>query len=158
MTGSVLSPDDAYLILRGMKTLGIRMKKHVENAQKLAEYLKNNKHIIQVNYPGLEGDKNHAVASKQMYAPGAILSFITDLDFEKTKELVNNLKVFTLAVSLGDAETLIEHPASMTHSTYSKEALAESGISESLVRVSVGLEDVEDLIADFEQALAKVTK
>lgn len=153
MTGSIISPFDAFLVSRGMKTLDIRMEKHVKNAQKIAEFLHDHSKVADVYYPGLKDFKGYETAKKQMKLPGAMITFDLKGGREAGEKLINSVKLMTIAVSLGDAETLIEHPASMTHSTYSPEALQQAGISEGLVRLSVGLEDVDDLIADLSQAL-----
>ncbi len=154
MTGAVLSPFDAFLIARGLKTLDIRMEKHCANAMKVARYLHNHPAVAKVYYPGLEDFEGYEIAKKQMRLPGGMLSIELKADRDKSAAALNRLKLCTIAVSLGDAETLVEHPATMTHSTYTAEELAASGISEGLVRISVGLEDAEDIIADFEQAFA----
>jgi len=155
MTGSVLSPHDAWLIERGMKTLPLRMEKHCQNAAKVAEYLSGHKNITKIYYPGHESHPGYEVAKKQMRLPGAIVAFELDGGIEEGKALMNSVELCTLAVSLGDTETLIQHPASMTHSPYTPEERASFGITESLVRISVGLEDVEDIIADLDTALDK---
>lgn len=152
-TGAVLSAHDAFLIFRGMKTLEIRMKKHVENAKKVVEALKAHKNVEKIYYPGLEDFKNHEVAKKQMNDYGAMITFEVKGGIEAGRTVMNNVKLCTLAVSLGDAETLIEHPATMTHSTYSEEELKEVGIAPGLIRLSVGLEDSDDIIKDLNQAL-----
>lgn len=152
-TGAVLSAHDAFLIFRGMKTLEIRMKKHVENAKKVVEALQEHKNVEKIYYPGLEDFKNHDVAKKQMKDYGAMITFEVKGGIEAGRTVMNNVKLCTLAVSLGDAETLIEHPATMTHSTYSEAELKEVGIAPGLIRVSVGLEDSEDIINDLTQAL-----
>ena len=153
MTGSVLSPFDAFLLARGMKTLQLRMERHSASAQKVAEFLAQHPAVAKVNYPGLASFPQYELANKQMRLPGGMISFELQGGFEAGKALLNHVELCRLAVSLGDAETLIEHAASMTHSTYTKEELAEAGISEGLVRLSVGLEDPEDIIADLTQAL-----
>ncbi|MDY3006543.1 methionine gamma-lyase [Anaerococcus porci] len=155
-TGSVLSAHDAFLIFRGMKTLEVRMKKHVENAKKIVEALKGNKNIEKIYYPGLSDFKNHDIAKKQMKDFGAMIAFEVKGGIESGRIVMNNVKLCSLAVSLGDCETLIEHPASMTHSTYTEEALKEAGIAPGLIRLSVGLEDSEDIIEDLLQALDKI--
>ena len=152
MTGSVMSPFNAFLISRGLKTLSIRMDRHCENAMKLAKYLESHPAVAKVYYPGLESFEGHEVAKKQMSKFGGMMSIELKADRDLTAKTINKLKLCTIAVSLGDAETLVEHAASMTHSTYSAEELAAAGIPEGLVRISVGLEDAEDIIADFEQA------
>lgn len=153
MTGSVLSPFDAYLINRGMKTLEIRMEKHCANAQKVAEFLEQHPAIEKVYYPGLESFPQYELAKKQMKLPGAMISFEIKGGIEEGIRLMNSVKLCTLAVSLGDAETLIQHPASMTHSPYTEEERIMYGITNGLVRLSVGLEDVEDIIEDLKYAL-----
>ena len=154
MTGSVMSPFNAFLISRGLKTLSIRMDRHCENAMKLAKYLESHPAVAKVYYPGLESFEGHEIAKKQMDKFGGMMSIELKADRDTTAKTINKLKLCTIAVSLGDAETLVEHAASMTHSTYSAEELAAAGIPEGLVRISVGLEDAEDIIADFEQAFA----
>lgn len=156
MTGSVLGPMEAYLIIRGMKTLEVRMKKHCENAIKVAEYLEAHDKVAEVYFPGLKSHPGHDIAAKQMDAFGGIMSFELKGGFEAGKILLNNLKLCSLAVSLGDTETLIQHPASMTHSPYTKEERMEAGITDGLVRLSVGLENIEDIIADLEYGLSKI--
>ena len=156
VTGSVLGAFEAFLINRGLKTLDIRMEKHCKNAMKIAEWLENQPKVRKVYYPGLKSFEGYEVAKKQMKLPGAIISFELEASKEKAEQFVNSLEMITLAVSLGDAETLIEHPASMTHAGYSKEMLEEAGISETLIRISVGLEDADDIIADLEKHLAAV--
>lgn len=156
MTGSVLGPMEAYLIIRGMKTLEVRMKKHCENAMKVAEFLAAHDKVAEVYFPGLKSHPGHETAAKQMDAFGGIMSFELKGGFEAGKILLNNLKLCSLAVSLGDTETLIQHPASMTHSPYTKEERMEAGITAGLVRLSVGLENIEDIIADLEYGLSKI--
>ena len=153
MTGAVLSPFDAYLILRGMKTLQIRMDKHSKNALEVAKFLEEHKNVIKVNYPGLESFPQRELAKKQMDLPGGMIAFEVKGGLEAGKKLLNSLELCTLAVSLGDCETLIQHPASMTHSPYTAEERAEAGISDGLIRISVGLEDPEDIIDDLKQGL-----
>ena len=156
MTGAVLGPQDAYYIIRGMKTFEIRMERHCKNAKKVVEFLNKHPKIERVYYPGLETHPGHEIAKKQMKDFGAMISFELKGGFEAGKTLLNNLKLCSLAVSLGDTETLIQHPASMTHSPYTKEEREASGITDGLVRLSVGLENVEDIIADLEQGLEKI--
>ena len=154
MTGAVLSPFDAFLIARGLKTLDIRMEKHCSNAMKVAQFLHDHPAVDKVYYPGLEDFEGYEIAKKQMKKPGGMMSIELKADRDTAAAALNKLKLCTIAVSLGDAETLVEHPATMTHSTYTSEELKASGISEGLVRISIGLEDPEDIIADFEQAFA----
>lgn len=156
MTGSVLGPQEAFLILRGLKTFELRMKRHCENARMIAEFLDKHEKIEKVFYPGLESHVNHDVAARQMKDFGGMLSFEVKGGKEAGMKLVNALKLCTIAVSLGDAETLVEHPASMTHSTYSAQDLKDAGIPEGLVRLSAGLENGEDIIADLKQALDQI--
>lgn len=156
MTGAVLGPQDAYYIIRGMKTFEIRMERHCANAKKVVEFLNKHPKIEKVYYPGLETHPGYEIAKKQMKDFGAMISFELKGGFEAGKTLLNNLKLCSLAVSLGDTETLIQHPASMTHSPYTKEEREAAGITDGLVRLSVGLENVEDIIADLEQGLEKI--
>lgn len=156
MTGAVLSPFDAYLIIRGMKTLQIRMDRHTENAMEVAKFLESHENVVKVNYPGLESFPQYELAQKQMDMPGGMIAFEVKGGLEAGKKLLNSLELCTLAVSLGDCETLIQHPASMTHSPYTPEERAEAGISEGLIRISVGLEDAEDIISDLKQGLDRL--
>lgn len=156
MTGAVLGPQDAYYIIRGMKTFEIRMERHCKNAKKVVEFLNNHPKIERVYYPGLETHPGYEIAKKQMKDFGAMISFELKGGFEAGKTLLNSLKLCSLAVSLGDTETLIQHPASMTHSPYTKEEREAAGITDGLVRLSVGLENVEDIIADLEHGLEKI--
>ena len=153
MTGAVLSPFDAFLINRGLKTLDIRMEKHCRNAQKLAEFLHGHPAVKKVYYPGLPDFSGHETAAKQMKGFGGMISIELNADKKRTAACINALKLVAIAVSLGDAETLVEHPASMTHNAYSKEELEAAGISEGLVRMSVGWEDREDIIEAFREGL-----
>ena len=154
MTGAVLGPFEAFLIDRGMKTLDIRVQKHCDNAMKVARFLESHPMVERVLYPGLESHPRHELAKKQMHNGfGGIITFELKCGREKSAEFVNSLKLCTIAVSLGDAETLIEHPATMTHSTYTPEELAQAGIGESMLRLSVGLEDAEDIIEDLRAGL-----
>lgn len=156
MTGAVLGPFEAYLIARGMKTLDIRMEKHCANAQKVAEFLEKHPAVESIAFPGLKSFPQYELAKKQMKLCGAMIAFTIKGGLESGRKLMNAVQFATLAVSLGDAETLIQHPASMTHSPYTPEERAASDIAEGLVRVSVGLEDAEDIIADLKQALDRL--
>ena len=156
MTGAVMDPFAAYLILRGLKTLEIRMQRHCANAKAIAEFLDQHPAVEKVYYPGLKNHVGHDIAARQMKDFGGMLSFEVKGGRTAGTKLVNALHLITVAVSLGDAETLIEHPASMTHSTYTEEELAASGIPGGLIRLSAGLENAEDIIADLEQALAQL--
>lgn len=154
--GAVISPLNAWLLVRGLKTLALRMEKHQYNATKVAKFLQFHPKIKTVWYPGLTTHPQHELAKKQMYGFGGMISFEIKGGRRAGEQLMNSVKLITLAVSLGDVDSLIEHPASMTHSTYSEEELAQCGITESLVRLSVGVEDARDLIQDLSQALRKV--
>lgn len=155
MTGSVLGPQEAFLIMRGLKSFALRVAKHTENAKKIAEYLTTEPKVKKVYYPGLPDHPGHEVAKKQMKDFGGMLSFEVATREEGAK-LCNAVEIITCAVSLGDAETLIEHPASMTHSPYTAEELAATGIPEGLIRLAPGLEEADELIADLKQAFAKL--
>lgn len=157
MTGASLSPFDAFLIIRGMKTLEIRMEKHCENAMKVAKFLEGHNAVEKVYYPGLESFPQYELAKKQMSLPGAVIAFEVKGGIEEGKKVINSTELCTIAVSLGDAETLIQHPASMTHSPYTKEEREMAGISDGLIRIAVGLENVEDIINDLDNALKSIS-
>jgi cystathionine gamma-lyase len=154
-TGGVLGPFESFLALRGLKTLALRMERHNANALKIARYLEKHKKIAAVYYPGLASHPGHALAKKQMQGFGGMLSAVLKTDLKGTKKMLSNCRVFTLAESLGGVESLINHPALMTHASMPKDVREEIGITDSLIRLSVGIEDADDLIADLEQALAK---
>jgi len=154
--GCNLDPHQSYLVIRGLKTLAIRIDRAQQNAQKVAEYLEKHPKVEWVRYPGLPSHPQYELAKKQMDGPGALISFGLKGGFEAGKTMMNNVKISILAVSLGGVESLIEHPASMTHSKVSKEDKQKAGISDGLVRYSAGIEDINDLLWDLEQALAKV--
>lgn len=156
MTGATLSPFDAFLLNRGMKTLSLRMEKHCENAQKIAEFLESHDAVKSVYYPGLKSFPQYDLAKKQMKLPGAMIAFELKGGMEAGKKLMNTVELCTLAVSLGDCETLIQHPASMTHSPYTEEERRESDIRDGLVRLSVGLEDSKDIIEDLKTSLDRL--
>lgn len=156
LTGSVLGPFEAFLINRGLKTLHVRMDRHCENAQKVAEYLEKHPKVESIAYPGLKSFPQYDLAKKYMKKPGSMIAFEVKGGLEAGRNLINNVHLCSLAVSLGDTETLIEHPASMTHSPYTPEERAASNIPEGLVRLSIGLEDAEDIIADLEKAFQKI--
>ncbi|GLI58159.1 hypothetical protein PM10SUCC1_36730 [Propionigenium maris DSM 9537] len=156
MTGSVISPNDAYMMIRGMKTLEVRMQRHCENAMKVAQFLDGHEAVEVVHYPGLEAHPGHEIAKEQMNGFGGIMAFEVKGGIEAGKTLLNSLELCTLAVSLGDTETLIQHPASMTHSPYTREERLAAGIADGLVRISVGLENAEDIIEDLKEGLAKI--
>lgn len=153
ITGSVISPFDSFLINRGLKTLPLRMEKHCANAQAVAEFLEQHPAVEHCLFPGLPSFPQYDLAQKQQSLPGAMIAFELKAGHDAGIQLMNSVKLCALAVSLGDAETLIQHPASMTHSPYTPEEQAEAYITPGLVRLSVGLEDVEDIIDDLKQAL-----
>jgi len=150
-----MSPQDAFLILRGLKTLSLRLDRHCETALTLAHMLQSHPAVKQVFFPGLSSDPFHALARRQMSQFGGMLAFELKGGAQAGKRFMNALQLVTRAVSLGDAESLAQHPASMTHSAYSPEERAAHGISEGLVRLSVGLEDAQDLKKDVAQALQR---
>ena len=156
MTGAVMGPFEAYLVLRGLKTMDVRMERHNANAMRVAEWLEACDKVEKVYYPGLASFDGHELAAKQMSGFGGMLSFEVKGGRAAGAKLLDSFEMISTAVSLGDAETLAEHPASMTHSPYSAEELKEAGISEGLVRMSVGLENVEDIIADLAQAFEQI--
>ena len=155
LTGAVMAPFNAMLILRGLKTLALRMDRACESARKVALWLEAHPAVGAVHYPGLDSFAQRDVAERQMAQPGAMIAFEMAGGFADGKALMDRLAMILRAVSLGDAETLIQHPASMTHSTYTPEERAAHGISEGLVRLSVGLEDAADIIADLNQAMPR---
>lgn len=154
--GCNMDPHQAYMVLRGVKTLSIRMARAQENAVRVAEYLEKHPKVAWVKYPGLKSHPQYTLAKKQMDGPGAMISFELKSGLPAGKILMDNVKLAMLAVSLGGIETLIQHPASMTHSKMSKENREKAGITDGLVRFSVGIEDLEDIVYDLEQALAKI--
>ncbi|MBQ7175692.1 MAG: methionine gamma-lyase [Lachnospiraceae bacterium] len=156
MTGAVMAPNEAFLVARGLKTLEVRMQRHCENAMKVAQYLETNDKVEKVFYPGLKSHEGHDIAAKQMDGFGGMVSFVVKGGREKAAIVADNVKVATLAVSLGATETLIEHPASMTHSPLSEEELIAAGIEPGLIRFSVGLENADDIINDLKQAFEKI--
>jgi methionine-gamma-lyase len=151
--GATMSPHDAWLILRGIKTLPLRMERHCQNAQAIAEYLEAHDKILHVYYPGLKSHDGNKYIGNQMAAAGGVIAFELKGGLDEGEKFINSMSLFSIAVSLGDAESLIQHPASMTHSPYTQEERQEAGISDSLIRISVGLENVEDLMLDLQQAL-----
>ncbi len=153
-SGAVCGPMDSFLVLRGIKTLHVRMQRHCENGKEIASYLANHPKIEKVFWPGFEDHPNHAVARDQMKDFGGMISFIPGgSGYEEAIKIVERLKVFTLAESLGGVESLAGHPASMTHASIPKKEREESGVVDALIRLSVGIEDIEDLIEDLEQAI-----
>ncbi len=153
-SGAVCGPMDSFLTLRGIKTLHVRMQRHCENGKIIAEYLKNHPKIEKVYWPGFDTHPNHLIAKTQMRDFGGMLSFIPEgADFDAAIKIIENLKLFTLAESLGGVESLAGHPASMTHASIPKIEREKSGVVDSLIRLSVGIEDAQDLIEDLEQAI-----
>lgn len=152
-TGAVPGPMDCYLTLRGIKTLSVRVQQSVDNAKKVAAFLDDHPAVDRVIYPGLESHEQHEIAKKQMSDFGAMVSFsMKDDSQEKAKEFMSRMEIFTLAESLGGVESLISHPASMTHGSIPKEVREKAGLKDSLIRLSIGIEDAEDLIEDLERA------
>jgi cystathionine beta-lyase/cystathionine gamma-synthase len=150
--GGIMSPFDAWLCLRGTKTLAVRMRQHCESAGIVAEWLSKQKKIVKVHYPGLKNHPQHALAKKQMSGFGGMISFDVG-SLSNAKSLLKRVKLCSLAESLGGVETLISHPATMTHASVPKATRIKNGVTDGLVRISVGIEDVNDLIADLQQAL-----
>jgi cystathionine beta-lyase len=154
-SGAVPGPQDSFLLLRGIKTLHVRMQRHCENGKAVANFLKNHPKIEKVYWPGFEDHPNHDIAKFQMNDFGGMLSFVTKgNDYDEAIKIVEKLKIFTLAESLGGVESLSGHPASMTHASIPKEEREKTGVVDSLIRLSVGIEDEEDLINDLKQALS----
>jgi cystathionine gamma-lyase len=154
--GAILSPFDSFLVLRGIKTLAVRMKEHERNALRLANYLEEHPKVKRVNFPGLKNHPQHALANRQATGHGGMLSFEIKGGLEEAKRFLESLKFFALAESLGGVESLIEHPALMTHASVPKEIREQVGLTDSLIRVSVGIEHIDDLIADFDRAFQKI--
>ncbi|MCL1049468.1 PLP-dependent aspartate aminotransferase family protein [Shewanella abyssi] len=152
--GAVISPHDAWLILRGLKTLDVRVSRHCDSAERVALFLENHAKVAKVYYPGLTSHSGNAFMGRQMKRAGGVIAFELDANLQDSIAFINQLELFSIAVSLGDAESLIQHPASMTHSPYSEEQRARAGITDNLLRISVGLEAVEDIIAALDKALA----
>ena len=153
--GAVMAPFTAFLACRGMKTLGVRMRQHNENALKIARWLEADPRIETVRYPFLESNPQYDIAKKQMRGGGGMISFDVKGGLEAGKKFINSLKLCTLAVSLGDTETLVEQAAAMTHTMIPKEVREAAGITDGMIRMSVGLEDPDDIIADLDQALSR---
>ena len=153
--GAIPSPFDCYLLTRSIKTLSVRMQKHNENGEKVASFLESHPKITKIHYPGTD-QKYKSIASKQMSGFGGMMSVVLDTNLEGVNTFLSNLKIFTLAESLGGVESLIEHPAIMTHASIDKKIRDSLGISDSLLRLSVGIEDVEDIIEDLKQALETI--
>jgi methionine-gamma-lyase len=154
--GCNMDPHQAYMVIRGLKTLGIRVDRATENAEKIAVFLENHPKIAWIKYPGLKSHPQYELGQRQMKANGSMISFGLTTGFEGAKKLMDNVELCLLAVSLGGVETLIQHPASMTHSKVSAEGKIKAGITDDLIRFAVGIEDAEDIIADLKQGLEKV--
>ena len=153
-SGAVPGPMDAFLTLRGIKTLSVRMQRHSENGKKIAHFLQQNSKVSRVHWPGFENHKNHKIAAEQMSDFGGMISFeLTNNSIEHAHQVISRTKIFTLAESLGGVESLIGHPASMTHASIPPEKRLEAGLTDSLIRLSVGIEYEMDLIEDLEQAI-----
>jgi O-acetylhomoserine (thiol)-lyase len=150
--GAVMSPFNAWLMILGLEHLHLRIKAHSENALKIAKFLKTQKGIKKVNYPFLEDNENYEYAKKYLKYAGGIVSFVVD-SYEKAKNIANSLKIFSLVTNIGDSKSIVTHPASTTHQQLSREELIKAGVDEGLIRLSIGLEDVEDLIKDLSKAL-----
>ncbi|NEX91702.1 cystathionine gamma-synthase [Caulobacter sp. 17J65-9] len=150
--GGVMGPFDAFLANRGVKTLALRMQRHCENAMRVARWLEAHKGVAKVYYPGLESHPQHELAKRQMRGFGGMISCVVDGDLERTKRVLERFRIFTLAESLGGVESLVNHPAIMTHASVPKAVREAGGVSDNLIRFSVGVEDGDDLIADLEQA------
>jgi cystathionine gamma-lyase len=151
--GAVPAPMDCFLVMRGLKTLHVRMERHAENAMQIARYLEKHPKVEKVIYPGLESHPQHAVAKKQMSGFGGMITFFIKGGRPEARSFLEKVKLFTLAESLGGVESLIEHPAIMTHASIPAETRKELGIHDNLIRVSVGIEDLKDLLGDLERAL-----
>ncbi len=154
--GGIMSPFDAWLVLRGLKTLHVRMDRHVDNAEKIVDFLRHEQSVTRILYPYDAAHPQTAIAKEQMRRGGGLISFELEGGKKQAQEFLNALSLIKIAVSLGDAETLIQHPATMTHAVVPPEERKRMGISDSLVRLSVGLEHVDDLTADLEQAFASI--
>jgi cystathionine beta-lyase/cystathionine gamma-synthase len=154
-SGAILSPFECWLVLRGVKSLAVRMEKHDENGRAIAEYLRNHPKVKQVLYPGFSDHPQHALAKRQMTGFGSMITFETG-SFRNAKKMLAKVRVCSLAESLGGVETLISHPATMTHAALGEKGRKAIGLTDGMVRISVGIEDVEDLLADLDQALAAI--
>jgi cystathionine beta-lyase len=153
-SGAICGPMDSFLVLRGIKTLHVRMQRHCENGRAIAEYLRNHPKVEKVYWPGFTDHPNYDIAKKQMKDFGGMISFVPKGgNYNDAIKIIERLRVFTLAESLGGVESLAGHPASMTHASLPKEEREKSGVVDTLIRLSVGIEDSEDLIADLDQAL-----
>ena len=153
-SGAIAGPFDSFLLLRSLKTLSVRMERHCENAMLVADYLQKNFDNYEIIYPGLKSHKNHDIAKKQMNMFGGMVSVLTDGNIEKVKKILNKFEVFTLAESLGGVESLVSHPATMTHASIPKEKREALGVKDGLIRLSIGLETIDDIISDLDNALS----
>ncbi|MFM2139199.1 MAG: hypothetical protein RJA57_1506, partial [Bacteroidota bacterium] len=152
--GAVPGPMDCFLVLRGIKTLGVRMKAHCENGARVAHWLRDHPRVGRVHWPGFTDHTGHAIAKRQMRGFGGMISFELKNDqVEEARRVLSTTRLFSLAESLGGVESLINHPASMTHASIPREERIRHGLTDALIRLSVGIEDAEDLIADLEQAI-----
>ncbi len=156
LLGGNIDPNQAFLVIRGVKTLSLRVERAQENAQKVAEFLENHPKVAWVNYPGLPSFCQYELAKKQMYGPGSMIAFGVKGGLEAGKTVMNSVQLAMLAVSLGGIETLIQHPASMTHAGVSEASRKSAGITDDLIRYSIGIETVEDIIADIDYALSQI--
>ena len=152
-SGAICGPMDSFLTLRGIKTLHVRMQRHCENARVIANYLKKHDKVDNVYWPGFENHPNHNIAKSQMNDFGGMISFTVKGNFDLVKRITSSFKVFTLAESLGGVESLVNHPATMTHASIPKEERDKIGITDNLIRLSIGIEDISDLVDDIEQAI-----
>ena len=153
-SGAITGPFDSFLLLRSLKTLSVRMERHCENAMLVADYLQKNFDNYEIIYPGLKSHKNHDMAKKQMNMFGGMVSVLTDGNIEKVKKILNKFEVFTLAESLGGVESLVSHPATMTHASIPKEKREDLGVKDGLIRLSIGLETIDDILSDLNNALS----
>ena len=153
-SGAITGPFDSFLLLRSLKTLSVRMERHCENAMLVADYLQKNFDNYEIIYPGLKSHKNHDIAKKQMNMFGGMVSVLTDGNIEKVKKILNKFEVFTLAESLGGVESLVSHPATMTHASIPKEKREALGVKDGLIRLSIGLETIDDILSDLKNALS----
>jgi cystathionine gamma-lyase len=156
-TGPSQSPFDSWLVLRGIKTLAVRLERHGANAMKIAQMLNSHPEVEKVYYPGLPEHPGHDIAKRQMSGFGGMITFVVKGGLPQAKEVLRKVQLFALAESLGGVESLIEHPAIMTHASVPADQRAKLGISDGLLRISVGIEDVDDLLSDLKQALARHT-
>jgi cystathionine beta-lyase len=153
-SGAICGPQDSFLMLRGLKTLHVRMQRHCENGKEIAQYLVSHPKIEKVYWPGFDNHPNYEIANSQMTDFGGMISFVTiGNNYDEAIRIVERLKIFTLAESLGGVESLVGHPASMTHAAIPRELRERTGVLDSLIRLSVGIEDVDDLIEDLKYAL-----